>query len=373
MTPALDLAKLPAPARKVLDPASPAPMRMMAARGIVPGLKPGDLVAVLAALAEGEDPKLAEAAQATLSNLPPPLLAGALSADLEPGVIDALARLHLRRDDVIEKLIGMPRVPIDTVAFLAARGSERVTEHIATNEARLLENPVIIEKLYMNKATRMSTADRIIELAGRNNLELHGVPAYREVVAALQNELIAEPSEERTPDDLDFLEAERIAQQVEAKQLADADADAPVEELPAPLLSIHSKLANLSISGRIRRAILGTGAERNILLSDTNKLVATAAIRSPMIQEEDVERISKRRQVNDEVLRIIATNGRWLENHTIKFNLVSNPRTPFMYVIKLVAHLRDDELKRLEKSREVAAPVRTAAKQQLSRKGKGRS
>ena len=128
----------------------------------------------------------------------------------------------------------------------------------------------------------------------------------------------------------------------------------------------------MSISGRIRRAMLGNGAERNLLMRDTNKLVATAAIRSPMVQEQDVERISKSRTINQEVLRVIASKGDWLENHVIKVNLVSNPRTPLMYATKLVMHLRDDELKRLEKSREVSAPVRNLIKQQLQRKNKGK-
>ena len=48
---------------------------------------------------------------------------------------------------------------------------------------------------------------------------------------------------------------------------------------------------------------------------------AAAAIRSPMVQEQDVERISRMRTVHDEVLRIIAGKGDWIENHTIKFNI----------------------------------------------------
>ena len=63
----------------------------------------------------------------------------------------------------------------------------------------MLEHPPIIESLYMNKATRMSTADRIIELAVRHKLELTGIPAYKEVAIAIGQELIAEASPEPTP------------------------------------------------------------------------------------------------------------------------------------------------------------------------------
>ena len=375
MQPALVLENLPPPARKVLDPASPPAMRAMAAKGIVPGLKPGDVVAVLAMLAESSDAKIGETARATLAALPPPVLGGALAADLEPGVIDALAPYYAERDDVLEKLLAMPRITRDTVARLAAAGTERITELIATNETRLLENPTIIEKLYMNKRTRMSTADRILELAVRNKIELHGIPAFREAAAAIEGQLISEPTDEPTPDDVQFMDAAALAARIEVDpKLEDTHVrDEEGEEVvAAKVLPLHAMLANLPISGKIRRAMLGTSAERMLLVRDHNKLVAAAAIRSPQIQEPEVIRISASRNTHEEVLRIVATNGEWLKHHQIKYNLVSNPRTPFAFAAKLVMHMREHELKALEKSREVTSAVRTAAKQQLQRKGKGK-
>jgi hypothetical protein len=375
MNPVLDLSTLSANAQKILSPGAPAPLRLGAARGLVPGLKPIDLVSVIAALSEHEDPKVAETARQTLGNLPPPLVAGILAADLEPGVIDLLARANEGKDDILSKLVAMPRATTETICYTASTGSEKVTEIIATNEARLLVDPVIIEKLYFNKNTRMSTADRIIDLASRNNIEVHGIPAFKEAAEALKDELLAEPTEEPTPDDLDFKEAAEVAAELDKEEeMADTMErdDVGQEVVKKKAVPIHAALAKMSISGRIRRAMLGNGAERSLLMRDTNKLVATAAIRSPMVQEQDVERISKSRTINQEVLRVIASKGKWLENHVIKVNLVSNPRTPILYATKLVMHLRDDELKRLEKSRDVSAPVRALIKQQLQRKTKGK-
>ena len=373
MNPALDLESLPPPARKVLDPASPPAMRAMAAKGIIPGLKPGDVVAVVAALAESSESTVAQTARATLAALPPPVRDGALAADLQPGVVDALASAYLGNDDVLEKLVGQPRITAETLATLAAHGSERITELIATNETRLLANPVIIERLYMNKRTRMSTADRIVELAARNGIELTGIPAFREIVAALDGELIPEPSDEATPDDIAFLDADAIAAQLdldpEKEDVHEATPDG--EEIVKKVLPLHAMLAALPISGKIRRAMLGTAAERMLLVRDHNKLVASAAIRSPQTQEPEVVRISASRNTHDEVLRIIATSGEWLKSHQIKYNLVANPRTPFAFAAKLVLHLREHELKALERSRDVTSAVRQAVKQHLQRKGKG--
>ncbi|HEX8792728.1 MAG TPA: hypothetical protein VF765_17400, partial [Polyangiaceae bacterium] len=66
MEPALDLEKLAGPARKILDPSTPAPLRQMAAKGLAPGLKPADALTVVALLAESTDEAMASVARATL-------------------------------------------------------------------------------------------------------------------------------------------------------------------------------------------------------------------------------------------------------------------------------------------------------------------
>ena len=105
-----------------------------------------------------------------------------------------------------------------------------------------------------------------------------------------------------------------------------------------------------------------------MLVRDSNRLVAAAAIKSPMIQENEIVRISASRNVSDDVLRIISLDREWTRSHQIKLNLVSNPRTPFAFSAKLIAHLREHELKALAKSKNVTGAVAKACKQQLSRK-----
>jgi hypothetical protein len=146
--PALDLDKLSGPARKLIDPASPAAMRQMAAKGIAPGLRPGDALTVLVLLAESDDATLSATAQATLDKLPLPVLNGALSGDVPPGVLAAIAPRYAQNAAVMEKLLAHPAIPPHAVAAVAATANEAVAELVATNEEKLLANPAIIEKLY---------------------------------------------------------------------------------------------------------------------------------------------------------------------------------------------------------------------------------
>ena len=62
----------------------------------------------------------------------------------------------------------------------------------------------------------MSTADRLIDLAARNGVVLHGIPAFKEATIALQGELIPEASDEPSPDDLLFQETEQLSRALEA-------------------------------------------------------------------------------------------------------------------------------------------------------------
>jgi hypothetical protein len=122
------------------------------------------------------------------------------------------------------------------------------------------------------------------------------------------------------------------------------------------------------VSQTIRAAMLGNAAERLLLVRDSNRLVAAAAVKSPLIQENEIVRISASRNVTEDVLRVIALDREWTRSHQIKLNLVSNPRTPFVFAAKLIMHLREHELKALSRSKNVAGAVVQAAKQQLTRK-----
>jgi hypothetical protein len=370
--PPVDIDKLSPIGRRILDPASPAPLRQMAAKGLVPGLKPAELLAVIALLAEADDEAVAVTARTTLDNLPAPLLSGALAGDMDPGVLGLIAIRYAKNAVVMERILAHPAITAPVVVAVAAAAGEFVAELVATNEQRLLAYPEIIEKLYMNKATRMSTADRILELAVRNKVELKGIPAYKEAAIAIGQELIAEAAGEPTPDDVHFNETDAFAQaaridpSIEDTHRIDAETgDEVVEERFLPL---HARLARMTNSQKIRRAMIGTAGERLLLVRDSNRLVAQAAIKSPGIQENEVVRISASRNVSEDVLRAIALDREWTRSHQIKLNLVQNPRTPFAFAAKLVGHLREHELKALARSKNVTGAVAQAAGQQLSRR-----
>jgi hypothetical protein len=388
--PAIDPSTLPGPAQKILDPSGPPPLKVMASKGVAPGLKPADMLAVVVLLSLGSDAN-AETARKTLEKLPPPLINGALAApELHPAVLDALGPLYAKDAGLAERILNHPALVPETATGMAGLATEPVCELIATNEERLLANPTIIEKLYLNKNCRMSTADRILELAARNGLELK-IPAYAQAKQAIEGELIPEATEEPSFDDSQFLDARSTASEL---QLADGEdthelnPDTGQEDVSEKARPLHAIWADLRPAMKIRLLTLATlkqydekghevGEERfdgkalrAIGVRDANPLVAVAAINTPGTSDAEIERIAKMRNIAEEVLREIANNKEWTRHYMVKLNLVSNPRTPFGHASKFVLHLRESDIKTLAKSKEVSGAIQTAARQQLQRKGK---
>jgi len=178
----LDASQLSAAAQRALGPG---PGRMMAARGLLP-LPPADQVAVLYQLSLDAESSLAQSARATAAGMPEKLLAGTLAAPvIDARVLDFFAQLIAEKPAVFDAIALNPSVADQTIATLASRAGSREIDQIAQNEQRLLRHPEIIAAMYMNRRARMSTIDRVVELAVRNNVRVPGLAAWDEVARAL--------------------------------------------------------------------------------------------------------------------------------------------------------------------------------------------
>ncbi|MBI4917537.1 MAG: hypothetical protein HY825_16980 [Acidobacteria bacterium] len=373
---------------RVCGPAAPGPAKLMAARGMMPMARPGDLVTVLYMLAHDPVPALSTAAKDSLAGLPPDVARSALSGDLDPRVLDYTADLFQRRDELVQEILRNARVADETVARLASNVSESIVELIAGNEVRLLRCPQIIEALYLNRRARMSTVDRVIELAVRNGLTLEAIPAFREIVAAIEGQVIleGEPGGEATPDDTLFTSALGLGGS--SFDLDDggglfgegggefSDFDNPNAPAPKPAGETDEKrlgfdVSRMTVSQKIRLALLGNAGHRALLIRDPNKLVAMAAIKSPAVTDQEVGVISQSRSVSEDVIRFIADNREWTKTYLVKVNLVNNPKTPIAQSLRFLTHLRQGDLRALTSSKNVPQALTNGARQLLQRKPGG--
>lgn len=133
--------------------------------------------------------------------------------------------------------------------------------------------------------------------------------------------------------------------------------------------SLYNKILNLGVAEKIKLALMGTKEARDILVRDSNRMVAVAVVKSPKIQESEIETISKSRQVNEDVLRHIAATKEWLKSYSIKLNLCSNSKTPIPIAMKLLTQIREPDLRKLAKSKNVSASLATMARRLLESRG----
>jgi hypothetical protein len=363
----LTAATLSPAAQKALGPG---PARAMAARGLVP-LPPAEQLAVLYQLSLDADASLAMSARNTAVGLPDRMLSGALADPaMDPRVLDLFAELVGEKKAAFEALAGNPAVADETIARLAARANAAEVDRIAANEQRLLRHPEIIAAMYTNKQARMSTVDRAVELAVRNNIRVPGLAAWDEIAAAIG-------SAPRAAAQDDALFASAVATLgTDDSVLTKGDTDQVSDEEEAPAVALPAQKAKvaweeMTVPMKIRYATVGDAFDRARAVRDPSRIVAMAAIKSPAISEVEVTRIASNVTMAEDVVRYIASRREWTKLPSVRKALCRNPKTPIPDAMRLMPFLRENELTQISKSKGVPSAVVMQARKLLTQRRTG--
>lgn len=393
---------------KVVRPEAPAPLRGMVARGLAP-LPPRDLLVALYQLWVTNEPQLGEQAAKTVEGLPLPMLSGALAdAALPPGVLDFIVRKLPRKSDVLEVVIRHPRVDDETLVGMSRICPEDICDQLAENQTRWLGCPAIVESLYQNPNCRMSVAQRMLELAVREGLELKlpNIDEIKQAIAsrantdeveaeeddedfraiaqrviegqqeAVRNVQEAAPDDELDEDDLEGADStsdEELGEIDEALAEAEAEAgdgpEASDEEAKTEVKGDRiSRISKLSPMKKIRLALIGSAFERSVLIRDANKAVCMSAIKSPRVKENEVVTYCANRSLSHDVVRYIATRRDWTKLYAVKLNLVLNPKTPMASAMTFLAHLHAHDVRKVAHSRNIPSALAVAAKRRMAKR-----
>jgi hypothetical protein len=126
--------------------------------------------------------------------------------------------------------------------------------------------------------------------------------------------------------------------------------------------SLYHQILEMGVAEKIKLALLGSKEARGILVRDSNKMVAVSVVKSPKILDSEIEAIAKSRAVHEDVLRQIAGAKEWMKSYSVKLNLCSNSKTPVPIAMKLLPHLREYDLRKLAKSKDVSSGIATQAR-----------
>jgi regulator of extracellular matrix RemA (YlzA/DUF370 family) len=359
-------------------------------------LQQSDLLEVLVALANSDDPQIASAASETLkSETPEDLLIAATAPDTAPTVLAYLATQSDAKQEIYEATILNTRTPDQALAKLAAttpHGS--LLELITINQQRLVRCPEIIDAILGNPACGGEAERRARETRKEFFEKERGARQIADELRARGQTAAAEffeAAELTTVDgDLSLKDAWLIAEHIE---VSDADLDdawlpaeryeelvaESAEEVSANVqrvieserreagnvsterVSLIRRIMFMNTRDRMKLAMKGDREARGILIRDSNKVVCSAVVNNPRITEQEIENISAMRTVLAEVLRVIALNRSWARSYPIIHNLTRNPRSPIPTVVNLLPRIRTKDLQGLTQNRNISEAVRRQA------------
>jgi hypothetical protein len=338
---------------------APVETRRLAAGGALP-LPPVEIVSVLFALLQDPDAAVKERARGSLERMPDAVMRGALEGPLHPAVLGWCAEAFREQPERCEAIALNAQTDDATIAFLAGLPQKRLVDIISNNQERMLRCPEIVEALGTNPLTGRSVIDRILSFLGleggkhevadepEEDFSAPTVPVTDEAAKAALAVLLG--------DDVSGFARELIEDGVETDEETNRN--------------LHALVQSMTVFEKVKLARVGNQEARALLVRDRNKLVASSAVRSPKITDNEVVAFAKARNVCDEVLRIIARNPDWTRSYQVKLALAGNPKCPQQISIKMLNYLQDRDLRGIMKSRDVPAMVATHARRILQRKEK---
>ncbi|MCU0698599.1 MAG: hypothetical protein MUC96_19020 [Myxococcaceae bacterium] len=362
---------LPENMRKHVDPKAPVPLRMMAAKALVP-LAPPDMLGALFMLMYDPEANVRDTAGKTASTLPDRIAAsGFRDEGVQGPVLGWFLEVYAANDAYAEMLVTNSSTPDSAVAAIAASCSQKIAELVGQNQLRLLRHEEIIRQLALNPVAQGALIDGVCDFAIRNGLDLPDVP---QMVAAkvrlfgpqaATQKLDVGPTADDVIAEFGVAATGDLPPDAEAAQRL-AEKEAKLEE--GKKLTLTQRIAKMSISEKIKLATKGNKEVRGILIRDANKLVAVATIRSPRITDQEVMAQALNKGAHEDVLRVIYTHREWTRKYPVRLALVKNPKVPAQITMRFLNLLSESDVKGLAKDKNVAGAVQLMAKKMIQRK-----
>jgi hypothetical protein len=124
----------------------------------------------------------------------------------------------------------------------------------------------------------------------------------------------------------------------------------------------------MTVSQKVRLALLGTRETRAVLIRDTNRQVSASVLQSPKLTVSEVESFAAMRSISEDVLRSIGNSKGWMKSYSVVQNLVKNPKTPPMISQRLMFRLQSRDLMLLSRDHGIPDGVRRNAQRLLSQR-----
>lgn len=345
--------------QKFLAGQLPEPLASTLVAGSLP-VPPLDLLQALSR-AVFTDSALALKALETLAGMPASFLASAIVGPVQPPDPLGLILIHRKEPDLLEAALLHENITAEWVERAVPSLPGEVLEIPLNNQVLWLQRPVILDLLETHPQAEYQIKRRVNEFR-RDVLRL--IPAE---VAKERLEIIDEVEAGHLDRSWSELPLPAEVAEDEAGPSPEALRKLVVTETGEDIpLRLAQRIAQLKTNQKIVLAVKGGKEERTLLIREPNRMIQVNVVRNGRISEGEIAFIAQMRSVNEEVLRIIATNREWMKKYPIVKNLVMNPKTPLALALNSFKRLIDMDLKILEKDKNVPEVLRREARRYLT-------
>jgi len=139
----------------------------------------------------------------------------------------------------------------------------------------------------------------------------------------------------------------------------------PGSPSPPPPDTLWARVGSMDMAEKIKLALRGNKDARTILVRDTNRVIRRLVLQNPRMTDAEALAVARNRNIDDELLRIIAVKREWMRNYQIKLSLATNPKTPVTIALRQLSALADRDLRQLAKSRNVPDAVSGQARRMV--------
>lgn len=296
---------------------------------LAPPLEPADALTALFVLGYDKVASVAEAAKRSFGAYPAHGVIEALNKRLDPLVIRKAVALHMDNEAVLIMAALNPGADDDTLRALAETGPEGLLEMFVEEREMLRKKPF---------------------LAGA----VKGNPLAGDALKKRVDSVVSSPKQE-------------------APAVEEAKKDEPALTAPGAHQdeqNIYKLVQSLSMAQKLKYALCGNKAARELLIKDRNKMVSYAVLKNPGITDDEVLRVVMTRGTPDDVLRHIARNKEWMKSYNIRLGVVTNPKTPLTISLKMLDFLYEKDLAKLAKSKNVPSVLASSARKKIESKAK---
>jgi hypothetical protein len=138
------------------------------------------------------------------------------------------------------------------------------------------------------------------------------------------------------------------------------------KESDADTIDVRRMINEMEMPDRIKTAMFGNSVCRAILITDPSKMIQLMVLKNPKLGASEVEDFVKNPNMGEAVLRAIGDSRDFTKGYSVKYYLVTNPRTPGDVALKWMRFLNINDLKKISKSKNVPQLVSVTAKKRVA-------